>query len=69
LYYKLAVDVNGNESGYALLTRVASGVRTGADLRPGAAVEPARGGRLSVSFTLPATRPARWICSTCTADG
>jgi len=63
-YYKLsAADVNGNESGYALLTPggtldVAGGAPLAFALeavRP----NPSRGARLSVAFALPTAAPAR----------
>jgi hypothetical protein len=63
-YYKLsAVDVNGNESGYALVTPggtvdVADGAPLAFSLE-GVRPNPTRGSRLSVSFVLPISAPAR----------
>ena len=63
-YYKLsAVDLHGNESGYALLTPAGiAGV--GPEVAPalalaGAWPNPATGGRLNIAFELPASGPAR----------
>jgi hypothetical protein len=63
-YYKLAaVDVNGNVSGYALLTPGGTvGVANGATLTfalEGARPNPSRGGRLNVAFALPSGASAR----------
>lgn len=63
-YYKLsAVDVHGNESGYALLTPSQTlGVGGSAPLAfalGGAWPNPARGSRFTVSFALPIAAPAR----------
>jgi len=64
-YYKLsAVDVNGNESGYALATTggTVDVGEVGARLEfalEGVRPNPSRGERLSVAFTLPSAAPAR----------
>ncbi|HUK64547.1 MAG TPA: T9SS type A sorting domain-containing protein, partial [Dongiaceae bacterium] len=63
--YKLsAVDMNGNESGYALVTpggttAVPDGGTPGALTLTGVRPNPAAGGRLAVSFSLPTAEPAR----------
>ena len=63
-WYKLsAVDVNGNESGYAVLspggtTDVVPGGSTAFELE-GVRPNPSRGERLTVSFVLPSGEPAR----------
>ena len=63
-YYKLsALDVNGNESGYALITPgMTLSVGDGATLAltlEGVRPNPSRGQRLDVLFTLPIAAPAR----------
>ena len=63
-YYKLsAVDVNGNESGFALITPdQTTGVGDGslvAFALEGARPNPADGGKLGVAFALPSAAPAR----------
>jgi hypothetical protein len=63
-YYKLAaVDVNGNVSGYALVTPAITtdvgGDSPFAFAMEGARPNPARGGRISMAFTLPSAAPAR----------
>jgi len=63
-YYKLsALDVNGNESGYALVTPATT---LAVDGEPALALalecvtpNPSRGQRLAVTFTLPVAGPAR----------
>ena len=63
-YYKLsALDVNGNESGYALVTpgttlAVDDGAAFALALE-GVTPNPSRGRQLAVSFTLPVAAPAR----------
>jgi hypothetical protein len=63
-YYKLsALDVNGNESGYALVTPATTlSVGDGTALvfaLEGVNPNPSTGARLAVSFTLPVVAPAR----------
>jgi hypothetical protein len=63
-YYKLsAVDVNGNESGYALVTpNGTTGVPSSGDVAlglEGARPNPIRGPGLEIHFTLPGSEPAR----------
>jgi len=62
-FYKLsATDVNGNESGFALITpSQTTGVEEGAVVAfalNGARPNPARAGRLQVAFALPSASPA-----------